>query len=370
MNSVRSPQLIYTLIVLAVSVLPPLCIAADPAGTQTPPASFLASHPGYQWSFPRDHAPHPGFQTEWWYYTGQLYTPDAIPFRDQPRYGFQLTFFRRQESPTANSSSEYLAHAALTDLTTGVTTFHSRRGGALLGAAGADRTTLEVWSGDWLAELVGDTHLLRFSLDGKHLRLLGTPSPPVWLQGVEGFSKKGSCDTCASLYYSLARMPFSGEVRSEGVITPLRGIGWMDHEFMSNSLSAEQVGWDWMGLMLKDGRNLTVFRLRDAQGRSSFTSATIMHNGIAEAVPQEALILTPSEEYLSPASKGRYPLAWRIQIPNHAIDITVRARTAACEVGDGASEIEPLYWEGPVASKDEGAIGYLEMTGYAGRVRL
>ena len=26
----------------------------------------------YEWRFPADHGPHPAFQTEWWYYTGNL----------------------------------------------------------------------------------------------------------------------------------------------------------------------------------------------------------------------------------------------------------------------------------------------------------
>jgi hypothetical protein len=41
-----------------------------------------------------------------------------------------------------------------------------------------------------------------------------------------------------------------------------------------------------------------------------------------------------------------------------------------CEVGEGGTAVEPRYWEGPVAADDEGVIGYLEMTGYAGRVAL
>jgi predicted secreted hydrolase len=144
----------------------------------------------------------------------------------------------------------------------------------------------------------------------------------------------------------------------------------MDHEFMSNTLEPDQVGWDWMGLMLKDGRSVTVFRLRDSNGRTSFASANVLRDGRAASVPGGEVKLTPSEEWTSPATKGRYPLVWRIEIPSHGIDVTVKARIPMCEVGEGASELEPRYWEGPVASSDEGVIGYLEMTGYAGRVRI
>ncbi len=39
--------------------------------------------------FPRDLGPHPEYQTEWWYYTGNLQAPGGR------RFGYQLTFFRR-----------------------------------------------------------------------------------------------------------------------------------------------------------------------------------------------------------------------------------------------------------------------------------
>ena len=37
--------------------------------------------PGYQYDFPRDHFDHPDYQTEWWYYTGNLHTADGREFR-------------------------------------------------------------------------------------------------------------------------------------------------------------------------------------------------------------------------------------------------------------------------------------------------
>jgi predicted secreted hydrolase len=144
----------------------------------------------------------------------------------------------------------------------------------------------------------------------------------------------------------------------------------MDHEFMSNSLAPDQVGWDWMGLMLKDGRNLTVFRLRSADGGTSYASATIQQGGESTTVRGDGVKLTPGTVWVSPVTGGRYPREWRISIPAHGVDLLVKARVNSCEVGDGGSELEPQYWEGPVAADDESAIGYLEMTGYAGKIRL
>ncbi len=43
--------------------------------------------------FPRDLGAHDDYQTEWWYYTGNLATTTGRPF------GFQLTIFRRGLTP-------------------------------------------------------------------------------------------------------------------------------------------------------------------------------------------------------------------------------------------------------------------------------
>src|SRR6187401_3502636 len=83
-----------------------------------PPAFTRATAPR-EFRLPQDHGPHFEFQTEWWYYTGQLATSD------NRRFGFQLTFFRRGLSPgpppTAGLATNqvYFAHFAITDVARG-----------------------------------------------------------------------------------------------------------------------------------------------------------------------------------------------------------------------------------------------------------
>src|SRR5690349_21091538 len=38
---------------------------------------FRQAAPGYHYLFPRDHASHDDFRTEWWYYTGHLRSDDG-----------------------------------------------------------------------------------------------------------------------------------------------------------------------------------------------------------------------------------------------------------------------------------------------------
>ena len=112
-------------------------------------AQFKPALPGYRFQFPRDYFSHPDFQTEWWYYTGNLHAADGHKF------GFELTFFREgvTRDPSKTSAWDvrdlYLAHFALSDLD-GKTFFHTERSNrAGPGIAGADATQQKVWNGNW-----------------------------------------------------------------------------------------------------------------------------------------------------------------------------------------------------------------------------
>src|ERR1700719_209188 len=79
-------------------------------------AQYRDAVPGYRYKFPQDHFNHPDFQTEWWYYTGNVKSADGH------RFGFELTFFRLGVDRDVNATGAwevrdlYLAHLALSDL--------------------------------------------------------------------------------------------------------------------------------------------------------------------------------------------------------------------------------------------------------------
>jgi predicted secreted hydrolase len=346
---------------------------------------FSSASDTYLWNFPRDHGRHSSYATEWWYYTGQLYDAGKEPFRDRPSFGYQLTFFRRGSSVAGTRADEFMAHAALTDIERGKTFFAQRIGGGAFGAAGVSERTLRAWSGDWSADRIESSDLLRYSIpmDGVaswFVRLSATGLGEPWLQGEHGFSQKGECPGCASMYYSYPSLQITGSIESSDAVRPVTGLGWMDHEFMSNSLGAQQQGWDWLSLMLRDGRRVMLFQIRSTNGAESYMSGGVYSNGAQRRLTRADITMTPSNQWTSPRSHVRYPLTWRIVIPSEQIDVEVTARVADCEIG-GASDVQkgdssgargapPLYWEGPVATGDEGAIGYLEMTGYSQKIDL
>src|SRR5438128_3895277 len=79
-------------------------------------AQFKTAPPGYHYEFPKDFFNHADFQTEWWYYTGNLEAADGR------RFGFELTFFRSgiTRDPSKTSTWDvrdlYFAHFAVSDL--------------------------------------------------------------------------------------------------------------------------------------------------------------------------------------------------------------------------------------------------------------
>ena len=342
------------------------------ASAEPRPVSFEVARPGYDWSFPRDHGKHSEYESEWWYYTGQLYPHGSTPFKDPPQFGFQLTFFRRSVVVAGQRSEEFLAHSALTDIRRGVTLFNEREGGGQIGVAGVADGALRAWSGDWRAEMFADRHVLLFSNrdamgpQQSLVRLVSEVAAIPWLQGAGGFSKKAECEGCASLYYSFPALTVRGDVLTQQGPQAVEGLAWMDHEIMTNALAPGQVGWDWMGLMFEDGTRLMLFSVRGDAKSTSYVSGTVLREGGSLKLEGGDIALTPLEFWGSAKTSAKYPIRWRVQVKSQGIDIEVAARVNASELGSR----DRVYWEGPVASSDEGVIGYLEMTGYAGKIDL
>src|SRR6266446_6519326 len=117
--------------------------------TATAVAQYRDALPGYRYEFPRDHFNHPDFQTEWWYYTGNVKSADGH------RFGFELTFFRQGVNRDAKTISIwevrdlYFAHLALSDLD-GSKFLHSERTNrAGPGIAGVSEGDRRIWNSNW-----------------------------------------------------------------------------------------------------------------------------------------------------------------------------------------------------------------------------
>jgi predicted secreted hydrolase len=330
----------------------------------------------WQWSFPRDHGAHPEYRTEWWYFTGNLKDKDG------KQYGYQLTFFRQGLSLNASQSDNpwsirdvYLAHFAIVDGSSGKFWFYDRASRTGPGLAGAATGSMDVWTLNWSAKMVGNTIYLKAHLGEMALDLELMPRKPKIFHGEKGLSKKGPNPGQSSYYYSFTDLASKGTIQASLLRQPIEvtGTSWFDQEFASNILSADQVGWDWFGIHLSDGRDLMLFQLRKKDGTiEQASSGTIIEkDGTSRYLRQSDITLKVLAQWKSPKSSGTYPAKWQVSIPSAQIDIILAPIVANQELVTEAST-GVTYWEGAVTGTGTsrgGAVtveGYAELTGYAG----
>ena len=334
-----------------------------------------------QFSFPQDHGPHNDFQTEWWYYTGNLQT------RDGRRFGYQLTFFRRALlpleliPPRASSwatSQVYMAHFALSDIDGQNYQAFERLSRGAVGLAGAQSEPFQVWLEDWRVEQTADNplacaapcdyHLTSAQGDVRLDLALKDLKGPV-LQGDQGYSPKGSGPGQASYYYSLTRLKTSGTIEVAGQVFSVDGLSWMDHEFSTSALSRNQVGWDWFSIQMDDGSELMVFQIRRSDGSvDPFSSGTFVRpDGSTLHLGLDDFDLEVGADWKSQASGAIYPAAWRLNVPSLGLRLQIEPLMANQELN-----LSYAYWEGAVtvAGNLGGEVvtgkGYVELTGYSG----
>lgn len=340
--------------------------------------AFRQALPGYQFVFPRDHASHLDFKTEWWYYSGHLRTEEGR------RFGYQLTFFRVGVDPALQGDGRsrwavrnlHLAHFAISDLEQRRLLYWERRSRGALESAGASTEMFKVWNGNWSATEDGKALRLAAKVEGYAIELSLTPRKPPAIHGRDGVSQKAEGLGRASHYYSLSRMTTSGTLTFPGRTEQVTGSSWMDHEFGSNQLTSSQVGWDWFALQLEDGAELMLYQIRHTSGEPDpHSSGSLIHpDGRVEHLSVETFRLEPQEVWKSPKSGGRYPIRWRISIPRYLIDLTVEAAFPDQEL-DTQGSTQVIYWEGSVSlsgtarGRSISGTGYLEMTGYAAPFR-
>jgi len=335
---------------------------------------FARANGPREFRFPQDHGPHPEFRNEWWYWTGNLESSSGR------RYGYQLTIFRsalQPEFPVDRASAwatrdVYMAHFTLTDVASGRFFSHERISRAALDLAGASASPFRVWILDWSAQGPAESDVatpMRLRAQDERVAIdleLDQGKPPV-LQGTRGWSQKGREPGNASYYYSLTRMPTAGSLIAGDERVLVRGESWMDREWSTSALEADQVGWDWVGLQLADGRDLMFFRLRRRDGSSDPMSsgALVDRDGTSRPLTAADVAMEPVGTWKSARSHTSYPASFRIRIPAASLDLKVVPL-----VSDQELDLTFRYWEG--AARVEGSAsgelltgrGYLEMIGY------
>jgi predicted secreted hydrolase len=329
---------------------------------------------------PLDHGPHFEYQTEWWYYTGNVASADGR------RFGFQLTFFRRGLSPGPppdgaglSSNQVYFAHFAITDVGEGRHAAAERFSRGAGGLAGATGEPFAVWLEDWRADArAADGSAVRLTArdpaSGVSLDLDLRATKPLVAHGDRGLSPKSGEPGNASYYVGYTRMAARGRIGT----TEVTGEAWFDHEWSTSALGAGAVGWDWFSLQLDDGRELMHFQIRRDGGEIEPVSGgtLVAPDGRTRRLESGDVRIEVLRRWTSPETGAIYPSRWRLTLPAEGLDLVVEPW-----LEDQEMRTSFVYWEGAVrvsGAASRGADGrprppgrpitgqgYVELTGYA-----
>lgn len=258
-----------------------------------------------------------------------------------------------------------MAHLALSDIREQKFYAFERFSRAAADLAGAQSAPVRIWLDDWSVQGLEPSGLpmrLQAAQDDITLDLILAAGKGIVLQGEQGLSQKSAEPGNASFYYSMPRMPSTGTVQIKGQVYTVTGISWLDREWSTSALSADQVGWDWFALQLEDGRELMYYRLRLRNGSEDAYSggSLISSNGEVIRLKREDVQLEVLNSWRSTAGT-QYPARWNIRIPTQKLDLQVQPA-----MPDQELPLSVRYWEGAVdVTGSSKGRGYVELTGYA-----
>jgi len=345
--------------------------ASTPPALERAASSYAPVTAGRTMTFPADFGSHPDYRTEWWYVTGWLTTDGGEPL------GFQITFFRTKPDIEANNPSAFaprqllIAHCAISDPKRGRLWQDQRIRRAGFGLAEAsvgdtdvriDRWTLARKSGSYTATIDADDFSLALTLSETQAPLLN---------GDAGVSHKGPAPAAASYYYSLPHLRVAGTIARAGRRDAVTGEAWFDHEWSSEYLDSEAVGWDWIGINLDDGGALMAFRIRDARGEARWAGGTWRSaDGKVQVLGPTEVEFRGMRRWVSPRTAIAYPVQWQVRIGARELDLEPLLDD---QENDTRLSTGAIYWEGAVRATEAHRLvgrGYLELTGYGERLRL
>lgn len=338
-------------------------------------ADWQTAEPGWRYQFPRDHHLHENFKTEWWYFTGNLTSKGR-------RFGYELTFFRQGIRPPDErhgTTSRFVlddlkfAHFTITDPAGKRFRFQQKTSRGAFGEAGFGNGARLAWIDDWRLtmdkngafDLAADTPRARLQL---HL----IPRKAPVIHGQNGISKKAETAGHASHYYSITRLTSVGELQLDGERFLVNGESWFDHEWATNQLAPNQAGWNWLSAQFDDGSELMLYEMRLTNGEiDPVSSGTFVRSdGSSVGLTNSDFAMKPTQFWRSKATGANYPIAWEIAVPREQLRFSIQPLLENQEL-----VFTPLvYWEGAFdlsgthGGKAIAGHGYLELTGYAGRL--
>jgi predicted secreted hydrolase len=341
---------------------------------------------------PQDDGPH-GRLMEWWYYTGHIQGSVAGSTEVRQRFGFEFVAFRAERGtfPTL-----WASHLAITDeigqrfqfaqrLDSGDGVDRSPRSAAgapsgldlvLTGLDPTNPTTFErpAWQirgsngTDRLDAMLAPEEASAAGVSAMGLELSMASRKPPALHDGDGWIDFGAAG--GSYYYSRTAMDASGTLTLGDATFSVTGDAWFDHQW-GDYISIGGGGWDWFAINLADGTDLTLWRIRDADGSYPMQIGTVVdQRGSTRHLDSDDFVVSATGQWRSPATGALYPAGWSVSIPRDDLTIDLEPTVADQEL-DTSSTIGVVYWEGSQRVRarrgDRAMAGeaYVELTGYA-----
>lgn len=185
--------------------------------------------------------------------------------------------------------------------------------------------------------------------------------PPL-LAGGDGLVKWSGG---VSHYYSLTRLQVDGQVKLSERTIDVKGIGWMDHQWMNAIFNC---GWDWFSVQLGNNTEILVWQLVNPDESIESMNMTIMFPDNSVYHTQKPT-LERLDSWVSPKRGNEYGVLWRVREETKALDLEIRACYIEQEIRMlEALSIAPFYfWEGSttvsghLAGEAVSGIGHAEL---------
>lgn len=191
-----------------------------------------------------------------------------------------------------------------------------------------------------------------------------TPSKPIALIG-----ENGKPDDL--YYYSFTKNRVLGKIKTDRGTEIVKGRGWFDHQWGRDYSLAKGFGWNWFGLQLSDGRELLLNEMNPNKPDSSMANL-VEKDGTLRFT--RGISFKEMKHWKSLKTNARYPLEWKISIPEFAIELQVAAAFPSQEM----QILGPIQaiWEGvctvtgtEILSNGKrrmiDGMGFMELVGYA-----
>lgn len=175
-------------------------------------------------------------------------------------------------------------------------------------------------------------------------------------------------------YYFIPRCDVSGEVLlAAGPEKVVAGQGWYDHEFglhagkTEDNKKGQDIGWNWLGVQLDDGRELSGYGLFDDETGERMGQLAVLIAEDGSSQRWDDLYFEGTQVWSSARTFHDYPTHWHLRVPSAQIDLQLAAVVDDQEFVTLISK--PAFWEGriAVAGTIEGqpvsGLGYLERSG-------